>query len=501
MIYAHILVIMHVKVTVKRPYSILFLFGYLRDTMKRWGLEKTPINTEPFRKGYAPLYQDFRSFYTRHVYTRFRDVFNRPICSAPSTTISLKHRVSDDNNITFRYTGKVIKALNMGSFNYLGFADNKGPCADASEEATRKFGCAVASTRHEIGNMRIHHELESTVAEFLGTEAACVFGMGFASNVLNMPCLVGKGSLIISDEQNHTSLILGSILTGSTVQVFKHNDMIDLERKVRDAVINGQPKTGRQWKKILIVVEGVYSVEGSICKLHDIIRIKKKYKAYIYLDEAHSVGALGTNGRGALDYWGCDPNDVDILMGTFTKSFGSAGGYIAGSKTVIDRLKSRSHSMCYGTSMPAPVAQQIITSMNIIMGKDGTDLGMRRAGQLAWNVRYIRRRLMEMGFIIYGNMDSPVVPLIIFSIAKLAAFSRQCLKRGLVTVVVGYPATPLIECRARFCMSANHTKESIDKALSIIDEVGDLLQLKYSRMKIKPEVTDLDEDFRKRSDP
>jgi serine palmitoyltransferase len=301
----------------------------------------------------------------------------------------------------------------------------------------------------------------------------------------------------LSDELNHASLVLGSRLSGAHIKTFKHNNTDDLEMKLREAVVFGQPHTHRPWKKILIIVEGVYSMEGSIVKLPDILRLKKKYKAYVYLDEAHSIGAMGPHGRGVVDYWGCDPKDIDIMMGTFTKSFGSAGGYIGGSKRLIDYIRVRSHSACYATSMSAPVAQQIIASMRIIMGLDGTNEGARRVGQLAWNARYFRRRLHEMGFIVYGNADSPVVPLMLFCPGKIAAFSRECLKRGVATVVVGFPATSIIESRARFCLSAAHTRELLDRTLDIIDEVGTLLSLKYSHMTNVP-FSENDPVFRQR---
>jgi len=324
-----------------------------------------------------------------------------------------------------------------------------------------------------------------------------VFGMGFATNSTNIPTLVGKGCLILSDELNHASLVLGSRLSGAVIRTYKHNDMKDLEKHLKDAVVYGQPHSHRPWRKILIIVEGVYSMEGSIVKLPEVVALKKKYKAYLYLDEAHSVGALGPKGRGVTDYWGVNPRDIDIMMGTFTKSFGSTGGYIGGSKKLIEYIKLRSHSACYATSMAPPVAQQIISSMRVIMGLDGTSEGERRVGQLAWNCRYFRRRLHAMGFIIYGNMDSPVVPLLLFCPGKIAAFSRECLKRGLATVVVGFPATPIIESRARFCLSGAHSREMIDHALSIIDEVGDVLSLKYSRIRQVP-FSENDPDFRLR---
>lgn len=178
----------------------------------------------------------------------------------------------------------------------------------------------------------MHLELEQLTARFLGVEDAIVFGMGFATNSLNIPTLITPGCLVVSDEKNHASIILGLRLSGAVTKVFNHNSINDLERVLQESIATGQPKTGKPWKKILIIVEGVFSMEGSIVKLPEIVALKKKYKAYLYLDEAHSIGATGPSGRGVLDFYGVDPNDIDILMGTFTKSFGSAGGYIAGNK-------------------------------------------------------------------------------------------------------------------------------------------------------------------------
>jgi serine palmitoyltransferase len=160
-------------------------------------------------------------------------------------------------------------------------------------------------------------------------------------------------------------------------------------------------------------------MEVSIVNLPKIIELKKKYKAYLYLDEAHSIGALGKHGRGVTDYWNCNPKDVDVLMGTFTKSFGSAGGYIAGTKKLINHIRNTSHANCYASSMSPPIAQQIITSLRIIMGKENNNEGTKRIEQLAWNCHYFRERLVSMGFIVYGNNDSPVVPLMLYMPAKI----------------------------------------------------------------------------------
>uniref|UniRef100_A0A671SSB4 serine C-palmitoyltransferase n=1 Tax=Sinocyclocheilus anshuiensis TaxID=1608454 RepID=A0A671SSB4_9TELE len=479
---------MLVAVLTYMGYGILTIFGYLRDFMREWKIEKCHIARErEEQKDFVPLYQDFENFYTRNLYMRIRDSWNRPIYSVPGATFDLVERSSNDYNWTFEYTGRVVKdVINLGSYNYLGFAENTGACATAAGEVTVKFGVGMASTRQEMGNLKRHEELEKLVASFLGVESAMAFGMGFATNSMNIPALAGKGCLILSDELNHASLVLGARLSGSTIRVFKHNNMQSLEKLLRDAIVHGQPRTHRPWKKILILVEGIYSMEGSIIRLPEVIALKKKYKAYLYLDEAHSIGALGPYGRGVVEYFGLDAKDVDVMMGTFTKSFGAAGGYIAGRKDLIDYLRTHSHSAIYATSMPLPVVEQIITSMKCIMGKDGTTIGRSRIQRLAENTVYFRRRLREMGFIIYGNNDSPVVPMMLYMPAKIGAFGREMLKRNIGVVVVGFPATPIIESRARFCISAAHTKEMLDRALDVISEVGDLLQLKYSRHKVLP---------------
>ncbi|KAF6017867.1 SPTLC2 [Bugula neritina] len=463
-------------------YGLLVLFGYLRDLTRRYGLETTLQSQEtPKNHGFVPLYQSFESFYTRNIYRRIRDCWNRPICSVPGAKTTLVNRTSDDFGWTFSNTGTTTEALNFGSYNYLGFAENCGPCADAAIDSIRENGIGVASSRLELGSSSLHSKCEELISEFLGVDSSIIFGMGFGTNALNIPVLGGKGTLLISDALNHASLVLGARLANSTIKVFKHNDLKHLEEILRNAIVNGQPRSHRPWKKIIIIVEGIYSMEGSIVKLPEIIALKKKYKAYLYLDEAHSIGALGLTGRGVVEYYGCNPKDIDILMGTFTKSFGSAGGYIAGSKKLISYLRKNSHSSAYATSVSPPLIQQIYTSMYTIMGKDGTDDGKNRIAQLAKNAKYFRQKLKELGFIIYGHEDSPVVPLLLFMPAKVGAFGREMLKRGVATVVVGFPATPIIESRARFCLSAAHTPQMIDEALQTINEVGDLLKLKYSR--------------------
>ncbi|KAJ6647781.1 Serine palmitoyltransferase 2, partial [Pseudolycoriella hygida] len=381
----------------------------------------------------------------------------------------------------FRFTGTETRCLNLGSYNYLGFAENSGVCAENPIKSIEAYGLVSCSSRRELGTNSLHVELEQLTAQFVGVEDSIVFGMGFATNALNLPAFLSSGCLVLSDEKNHASIILGLRLSGATIRVFRHNNMEHLEKQLQDAIINGQPKTCAPWKKILIIAEGVYSMEGSIVKLPEIVALKKKYKAYLYLDEAHSIGAMGPRGRGVVDYYGIDPNDIDILMGTFTKSFASSGGYIAGSKKLINFLRANSHAHCYASSMSPPVTQQILTTMKIIMGLDGTNDGQRRTNQLARNTRYFRRRLAQIGVITYGHEDSPVVPMLVYLFSKIAAVVRTLTKRNIAVVGVGFPATPIMAGRIRFCLSASHTKEQLDYAIKVIDEESAALGLKYSR--------------------
>ncbi|MEE6474440.1 hypothetical protein FKM82_010383 [Ascaphus truei] len=476
-------------------FGLVTLFGYLRDFMRTWGLEKCQMATErEAQKDFVPLYQDFENFYTRNLYMRVRDNWNRPICSVPGPKFDLMERVTDDYNWTFRHTGRVIKdVINMGSYNYLGFAENDPESLETVMGTVKDYGTGVCSSRQEMGNLDKHKELEDLVAQFLDVEAAMVFGMGFATNSMNIPALVGKGCLILSDELNHTSLVLGARLSGATIRIFKHNNMQSLEKLLRDAVVSGQPRSHRGWRKILILVEGIYSMEGSIVRLPEIVALKKKYKAYLYLDEAHSVGAVGPTGRGVVEYFGIDPDDIDVLMGTFTKSFGAVGGYIAGKKELVDFLRTHSHSAVYATSMSPPVTEQIMKVMKCIMGLDGTSIGRERVRQLAENTRYFRERLHDMGFITYGNEESPVVPLLLYLPGKVGAFARHMLEKKIGVVVVGFPATPITESRARFCMSAAHTREMLDTVLDTLDEMGDFLWVKYSRNPRSPRSEQFDE--------
>jgi serine palmitoyltransferase len=374
-----------------------------------------------------------------------------------------------------------MRCLNLGSYNYLGFADDwKTSCRDEVVQAVEEWPISMSSSRMDVGNTALHEELEELVARFVGKEAALVFPMGYGTNLTTIPALMGPGSLIISDSLNHTSIVNGSRSAPSQIRVFRHNDPDHLEEILREAITRGQPRHHRPWTKILVMVEGIYSMEGAICRLPLIVAACKKYKAYLYVDEAHSIGALGPTGRGICEYTGVNPADVDILMGTFTKSFSGMGGYIAASRRVIDHLRTTSAGLMYHNSMSPIVCQQVITAFRIIMGEDGTNLGKTKLDALIANSNYFRSEMVRIGMHVYGQMDSPIIPVMIYCPAKVAAFSRECLKRGVAVVVVGFPATSVVLSRARFCISAGHTKADIDLAVRVIDEVASLVGLKYA---------------------
>ncbi|KAI9831351.1 MAG: serine palmitoyltransferase component [Sarea resinae] len=460
-------------------YLILIIFGHVRDFFGKRFREQHYRHLKT-QNGYAPLNSDFDNFYVRRLKMRINDCFARPVTGVPGRYITLLDRKSDNHNLTFQLTGTTTETLNMSSYNYLGFAQSDGPCADAVEACVKKYGISTAGTRADAGTCDLHLEVEELIARFVGKPASMVFSMGFGTNATAFSALVGKGCLIISDELNHASIRYGARLSGAMIEMFRHNDMHDLEKLLREVISQGQPRTHRPWKKILVVVEGLYSMEGSMCNLPGILSLKKKYKFNLFVDEAHSIGALGPSGKGVCDYFGVDPAEVDILMGTLTKSFGANGGYVAAEKAIIDKLRVINAGCIFGEAPTPPVLVQIMSSLKIINGEASPGQGEERLQRLAFNSRYLRLGLKRLGLIVYGNDDSPVIPVLLYNPAKMPAFSHEMLKRKISVVVVGYPATPLISSRARFCVSAAHTKDDLDRLLTACDEIGNVLQLKFS---------------------
>ncbi|KAJ9488894.1 hypothetical protein VN97_g4392 [Penicillium thymicola] len=460
-------------------YLILIAFGHVRDFFGKRFREEHYRHLKP-RNGYGALNSDFDNFYVRRLKLRINDCFERPVTGVPGRTITLIDRGTDDHNQHFFLTGTTTDTLNLSSYNYLGFAQSDGPCADIAEECIKKYGISAPSTRAESGTQDLHVEVEDLIANFVGKESSMIFSMGFGTNATVFPALVSKGCLLISDELNHASIRFGARLSGASIAMFKHNDMKDLELRLREAISQGQPRTHRPWKKILVVVEGLYSMEGSMCNLPGLVQLKRRYKFNLFVDEAHSIGAIGPKGRGVCDYFSIDTSEVDILMGTLTKSFGANGGYIAADKVMIDQLRATNPGVYFGESPAPAVLSQISSALRIISGEFVPGQGEERLQRLAFNSRYLRLGLKRLGFIVYGHDDSPIVPLLLFNPAKMPAFSHEMLRRKISVVVVGYPATPLVSSRARFCVSAAHTKDDLDRVLTACDEIGNVLQLKFS---------------------
>ncbi|PXF45133.1 Long chain base biosynthesis protein 2d [Gracilariopsis chorda] len=489
-------------------YAVLIVFGHLRDSCgKLFNAGSYALRQAGQLDGRAPLLNDFEDFYTRRLYQRINDCWGRPIRGTAGAWINVLERVKETawcptsrldrrpylptDAVVKRAThgaplpsdptGRVTTCLNLGSYNYLGYAEVPGGVHSSVTDALQHAGVAACDVAVSTGRSAIVRKLENTVAHFLGKEQAIVVGMGFATNSQIIPAIVGKGDLIISDALNHASIVVGARASGAKIRVFEHNSADSLESTILDAIAVGQPQSGLPWNRIMIVVEGMYSMEGQTCNLRAIVAVKNKYGAYLYLDEAHSIGALGPTGRGVAEHHGVDTRDIDIMMGTFTKSFGAVGGYIASDSALIDRIRALSPASLYASAMSPPCAQHINWAFEQLMGKDGTDVGKSKIHQLRENAIYFRKRLNTMGVQTLGDWDSPVIPIMLYNPAKIAAFSRECYSRGLAVVVAGFPATPLLLSRARICLSAAHTRADLDWALSVIDEVADITQIKYDR--------------------
>lgn len=324
------------------------------------------------------------SFPPRHVYARVQDAFCRPLASAPSTEITILERYSADDMATMRILGNQLhseykngphytkshdgsvarRCLNLGSYNYLGFGggEETRPSVHASLES---YPINCCSSPNEFGTTRLHKQLEGIVANFLKKEDAMVLTMGFNTNATVIPALVGPGDLLVSDALNHTSIVTGARASGASIRVVPHNDTKKLEKVLREAVVMGRPRTRRPWNRIWVLVEGIYSMEGEFCNLRGFVQVAKKYGAYIYLDEAHSIGATGVTGRGVTEHCGVDPSEIDVLMGTFTKSFGGMGGYIAADRSIVDHLRRACAGSVLHNSLSPPVCQQIISAFQV----------------------------------------------------------------------------------------------------------------------------------------
>lgn len=251
-------------------YALLMLVGHVRDFLSKL-IHPTRSHQQSLAAGYAPIVSDFEDFYTRRLYDRIHDCWNRPIASNPGAYIDVLARSELQYGKPLELTGDKIHCLNLGSYNYLGFGDPDSHTKKDVLATLTDFPVSTCSQRSVAGTTKLHVQCEELVARYVGKPAAMVFGMGFGTNSTVLPALLSKGSLIISDSFNHASIAIGARSTGGTIKVFRHNDIAHLEQVIRRAIVDGQPRSHRPWDKIMIIVEGIYSMEGEFCPLREIV--------------------------------------------------------------------------------------------------------------------------------------------------------------------------------------------------------------------------------------
>ncbi|WP_352417980.1 glycine C-acetyltransferase [Proteiniborus sp.] len=347
------------------------------------------------------------------------------------------------------------KVINLSSNNYLGFA-NHPRLKKASIEAIEKYGAGAGAVRTIIGNMTIHEELEELLAKFKREEAAMVFQSGFNCNAGTIQAVTEKGDIIISDELNHASIIDGSRLSRADKAIYKHADMDSLEKVLKES--------RDKYRNILIITDGVFSMDGDIAKLPEIVELAEKYEAMTYVDDAHGSGVLGESGRGTVDHFGLHGR-VDFSIGTLSKAIGVVGGYVAGSKTMQEWLNHRGRPILFSTSLTPASAGAIIEAITMLM--ETTEYTDR----LWENAKYFKQKLGALGFNT-GHSETPITPVIIGDEAKTMEFSRKLFENGVFVSGIVFPTVPRGTGRLRCMVTAGHTEEQLDRAVAAFEKVG-----------------------------
>ena len=347
------------------------------------------------------------------------------------------------------------RVINLCSNNYLGFA-NHPRLVNAAKAAIDKYGVGAGAVRTISGNMEIHEELDRKIAEFKKEEAAIAYQSGYLANLGVIQAITEKGDLIISDSLNHASIIDGVRLSRADKAIYAHNDMEDLERILKERRKN--------YNDVLIITDGVFSMDGDLANLPEIVRLAKKYNAKTYVDDAHGSGVLGERGRGTVDHFDLH-GEVDYIMGTLSKAIGVVGAYVAGSNEMRDYLLHRGRPQLFSTSLMPAAAGASIEAFNMLEETN------EYTEKLWDNTKYFQNRLMEMGFSI-GKTVTPITPLFIYDEAKTMEFSKKLLERGVFTSGIVFPTVPKGTARIRMMLSANHTKEDLDFAIQQIYELS-----------------------------
>jgi 8-amino-7-oxononanoate synthase len=365
--------------------------------------------------------------------------------------------LQNSEGVTATFEGREV--IMLGSNNYLGLTTHP-KVRQAAMDAIAKYGTSCTGSRFLNGTLELHHELERRLARFMGTEAALTFTTGYQVNVGTISALVGRGDYVIIDKDDHASIVDGCLMCFGEMKRFSHNDVSSLEK-----VLSRLPEDAGK----LVVVDGVYSMGGDIAPLPDIVAICKKYGARIMVDDAHGIGVTGPMGRGTAAHFGL-LDQVDITMGTFSKSFASVGGFIAGNADVIHYIQHHARSLIFSASLPPANAATVLACLDII------EENPQIVDQLWANANYMRTHLIEMGFDV-GQSNTPIIPIIIRDDLRTVLAWRALADAGVYTNPVLPPGVPANMSLLRTSYTATHTRAHLDRALEIFADVADRLDL------------------------
>ena len=346
------------------------------------------------------------------------------------------------------------RVLNMCSNNYLGFANDER-LREAAKRAIDEYGVGPAAVRSIAGTMDLHLELERKITEFKKTEAALSLQGGLISNIAAIPLLMGEGDVIFTDELNHASIIDGCRLTKARRVIYPHRDVEALAAALEE---------NKDIEKKLIVTDGVFSMDGDLAPLPEIVELAERYEALVMVDDAHGEGVLGRGGRGIVDHFGLHGR-VDLEMGTMSKAFGVVGGYLAGKAQIIEYLRQRARPFLFSSATtPADVAA-CIAAIDILQR---TDEPVKRLWE---NAKYFKEEMKGLGFDI-GQSETPITPVMLGEAKTAWEFSKKLFDEGIFAQAIGYPTVPKGKARIRVMISALHTKEDLDFALEKFAKVG-----------------------------
>ncbi|HHY32806.1 MAG TPA: glycine C-acetyltransferase [Firmicutes bacterium] len=344
--------------------------------------------------------------------------------------------------------------VNLSSNNYLGLATHP-KLREAAKKAIDELGVGSGAVRTIAGTMELHVELERKLAEFKKTEAALVFQSGFTANAGTVSCILGREDVIISDQLNHASIIDGARLSRAEIKVFPHRD-VDAMRKLLEE--------SRGARRVLVITDGVFSMDGDIAPLPDIVRVAKEYGAITMVDDAHASGVLGANGRGTVDHFGLH-GQVDIQVGTLSKAIGCLGGYVAGSRALIEYLLQRGRPILFSTSHPPAVTAVALAALDILLNEP------ELIERLWENARFFKKGLQDLGFNT-GISETPITPVIVGDGPLAMKLSDRLFEEGVFAQGIAYPTVPVGAARVRTIVTAEHTKEDLSFALDVFAKVG-----------------------------